>query len=107
MQRSIFKNTPTKSYLPSNDFIDGWKQSLEENGYVEISAQRIKWVYCKNEKEITIRDLRNEGPRKIDQYVSIQYRVVAPLKRTYITEDISLEEFEKKAETILNKLRNK
>jgi hypothetical protein len=97
-QRSIFKNTHTKSYLPSNDFIDAWQWRLRERNYKDNRKGPLEVLICDN---------RRSGNRLVDRCIEVEYRIHLEGFEIMVKEDISLEEFEKKAETILNKLRSK
>jgi hypothetical protein len=97
-QRSIFKNTPTKSYLPSDIFIHEWEGLLQRSGYVKNR---------KGPLEVFIFDDRIWGLRLVDRCVQVEYRIHLEGLEILVKEDITLEEFEKKAETILNKLRKR
>ena len=95
-QRSIFKNTPTKSYLPSNDFIDAWQWNLKQNMYQEGRKGPLEVLICDN---------RRSGNRLVDRCIEVEYRIHLEAFEILVKEDISLEEFEKKAEEILNRLK--
>jgi len=97
-QRSIFKNTPTKSYLPSDVFIDVWHGMLQRSGFKDNRKGPLEVLICDN---------RQWGQRLIDRCVQVEYRIHLEGLEILVKEDITLEEFEKKAEAILNKLRNK
>ena len=94
--KSIFKNTRTKSYLPSNDFIDAWQWNLKQNMYQEGRKGPLEVLICDN---------RQWGQRLVDRCIQVEYRIHTEGLEILVKEDITLEEFEKKAEEILNRLK--
>ena len=95
-QRSIFKNTPTKSYLPSDVFIDVWHGMLQRSGFKDNRKGPLEVLICDN---------RRSGNRLVDCCIQVAYRIHLEGLEILVKEDITLEEFEKKAEEILNRLK--
>jgi hypothetical protein len=92
--KSIYTNTPTKSYLPSDDFIQEWENRL--SGYKDNRKGPLEVLICDN---------RRSGNRLVDRCVQVEYRIHTDTLEILVKKDITLEEFEKKAEIILNKLK--
>ena len=94
--RSIFTNTATKSYLPSDIFIHVWEGLLQRSGFKDNRKGPLEVLICDN---------RRSGNRLVDRCVNVEYRIHLEGLEILVKEDITLEEFEKKAEEILNKLK--
>lgn len=89
--KSIFKNTHTKSHLPSNDFIEAWQDRLKAKGYKNTDRN----TYQKDRFEVTIVDHRKLGRNLAEQFVHVQYRIIYSNSKELVDKDIPLEEFEK------------